>query len=195
MLAHRTYQQRGYCRRNGYERLETTLALCAELYNAALQERRDAWKLQGHTVRYPDQTAALTEVRRELPEWNALDVTVGRGVLRRIDRAFGAFFRRLHDGERPGYPRFKAWRRYRCIELSEARPGMLRRSAAGRRALLRVKGLPAIELRLRRELPPADQLKALRIFFRSEKLYVDLVFAEEVAPLEPAGRSVGRRNR
>ena len=128
-------------------------------------------------------------MRRELPEWNTLDVTVGRGVLRRIDRAFGAFFRRVRDGERPGYPRFKARRRYRCIELSEARPGMLRRSADGHRALVRVKGLSAIELRLRRGLPPAEQLTALRIFFRGGKLYVALVFAEEVSPREPTGRS------
>ena len=40
---HRTYQLRGYCRRGGYERLRKTLDLCRELYNAALQERRDAW--------------------------------------------------------------------------------------------------------------------------------------------------------
>ena len=191
MLAHRTYQQRGYCRRNGYQRLETTLALCAELYNAALQERRDAWKLQRHTVRYPDQSAALTEIRGELPEWSALDVTVGRGVLRRVDRAFGAFFRRARNSERPGYPRFKPRRRYRTIELSEARPGMVRLSADGRRAIVRVKGLPAIELRLKRELPPAEQMRSLRIVFRGEKLYVGLVFAEEVAPLAPTGRNAG----
>ncbi len=45
MLIHRTYQERGYCRRGGYQRLRDVLALCGELYNAALQERRDAWRL------------------------------------------------------------------------------------------------------------------------------------------------------
>ena len=67
---------------------------------------------------------------------------------------------------------------------------MLRRRADGWRAIVRVKGLPAIELRLRRE-PAAEHLKALRSFFRGEKLYVALVFAEEASPLEPTGRSTG----
>ena len=68
---------------------------------------------------------------------------------------------------------------------------MVRLSADGRRAIVRVKGLPAIELRLKRELPPAEQLRSLRIVFRGEKLYVGLVFAEEVAPLAPTGRNAG----
>ena len=54
-----------------------------------------------------------------------------------------------------------------------------------------VKGLPTIEMRLKRELPPAAQLKSLRILFCGEKLYVDLVFAEEMAPLEPSTEAVG----
>ncbi len=100
-------------------------------------------------------------------------------------------YARLREGATPGYPRFKPRRRYRCLELAEVRPGMLRPSADGRRALLRVKRLPALELRLRRALPPREQLKGLRIFVRGEKLYVDLVFAVEVEALQPSGRAVG----
>ena len=82
---HRTYQFRGYCRRGGYERLRATLALCCELYNAALQERRDAWRLGRHRVSLYSQQRALTAIRRDLPEWGGLSVQVGRGVLRRVE--------------------------------------------------------------------------------------------------------------
>ena len=191
MPIHRTYQQRGYCRRGGYQRLSDVLALCGELYNAALQERRDAWRLQRASVSLYDQQAEFTGVRQEFAEWAALDVGVGRGVLRRVDRGMAAFFRRAKAGEVPGFPRFKPRSRFRCIDLAEVRPGMLRRSPDGRHALVCVKGLPTIQLRLKRELPPAEQLKALRIVMRGDRLYVDLVFAEEIEPLEPSSRTVG----
>ena len=74
MLIHRTYQQRGYCRRGGYERLRDVLAICGELYNAALQERRDAWRLHGVSVSLFDQTVEFTELRQKCGEWAALDV-------------------------------------------------------------------------------------------------------------------------
>ena len=52
-------------------------------------------------------------------------------------------------------------------------------------------GLPTIELRLKRDFPPSEQMKSLRIVMRVERLYVDLVFAEEVEPLEPSASTVG----
>ena len=182
--------QRGYCRRSGYERLRTALAMCGDLYNAALQERRDAWRLEGVSVNLSDQQVEFTGVRQEFGEWAALDANVGRGVLRRVNCGMAAFFRRVKAGETAGYPRFKPRSRFRCLDLAEVRPGMLRRSADGRRAWVRVKGLPTIEMRLKRELPPAAQLKSLRILMRGEKLYVDLVFAEDVEPLEPSTEAV-----
>ena len=39
-----TLQLRGYCSRNGYLRLQQVLAMARTLYNAALQERRDAYR-------------------------------------------------------------------------------------------------------------------------------------------------------
>ena len=147
--------------------------------------------MRGVSVTLIDQQIEFTGLRHEFEEWAALDLQVGRGVLRRIDRSMAAFFRRVKAGETPGYPRFKPRSRFRCLELGEVRPGMLRRSADGRRAWVRVKGLPTIEMRLKRELPPAEQRKALRILMRGEKLYVDLVFAEEIEPLEPSTETAG----
>ena len=46
-MAHKTFQERGYCTRGGYARLDAVLGELCRLGNAALQERRDAWKMCG----------------------------------------------------------------------------------------------------------------------------------------------------
>jgi putative transposase len=79
------------------------------LYNGALQERRDACRHASKTtVRYGDQSAQLKEIRAFDPErqgrWS---FSSQQATLRRLDKAFAAFFRRVKAGEKPGYPRFK----------------------------------------------------------------------------------------
>ena len=86
--------------------LDTTLRLCRELYNAALQERRDAWKMCGVSVNCYQQKAQLPEIRALREDCAAVHSQVLQDVVLRIDRAFKAFFRRVKAGEMPGYPRF-----------------------------------------------------------------------------------------
>ena len=99
------------------------------LYNAALQERRDAYRMAGVGISLYQQMVELTGIRQDSTEWAALDVNLGRGVLRRLDRAMNAFFRRIKEGGTPGFPRFKPMSRFRCIELAQPRPGMVKLSA------------------------------------------------------------------
>ena len=186
-----TYQLRCHLRKGGHARLDEVRQMLNRLYNAALQERRDAYKMQSVSVNLYQQNAQLTTVRADDPEWEALDVQLGRGVLRRLDRAFNAFFRRVKAGEIPGFPRFRPLSRFRCIELAQPRPGMVKTRPDGRKAHIRIKGLPAIELRLKKPLPPSESLKALRLVQRPNGWYVDLVYEVEKEPLPFCGRSVG----
>lgn len=94
------------------ESLNSILALSCDLYNAALQERRDAWNLCRETVNLMMQMGELTELRAVDVEVRAVSVVIEREPLRRVDRAFKAFFRRCKAGEKPGFPRFKARSRY-----------------------------------------------------------------------------------
>ena len=87
--------------------LDATLRVCRELYNAALQERRDAWKMRQVSVNTIDQKAQLPEIRQLRADGAAVHSQVLQDVVLRIDRAFKAFFRRVKAGEKPGYPRFK----------------------------------------------------------------------------------------
>jgi putative transposase len=80
--------------------LEGILSLSCDLYNAALQERRDAWNVRRDNINYNHQQKELTEIRAEDPEVRAVAVDIAREPLRRVDRAFKAFFRRCKSGEK-----------------------------------------------------------------------------------------------
>ncbi|MFF7438596.1 RNA-guided endonuclease TnpB family protein [Streptomyces sp. NPDC008122] len=79
------------------------------LYNGALQERRDAYRHASKvSITYGMQSAQLKEIRSFDPErqgrWS---FSSQQATLRRLDKAFQAFFRRVKAGEAPGYPRFR----------------------------------------------------------------------------------------
>ena len=93
-------------------RLHGLLRVCCEVYNAALQERRDAWRVAGKTVRWRDQFVALTGVRQVRPNVFAYGLQPLRGAIMRCDEAMQAFFDRVGRGARPGFPRFKGHRRF-----------------------------------------------------------------------------------
>ena len=188
-LAHKTYQMRGYCTASGYDRVRKALTECAQLYNAALQERRDAWRMAGKGVPKYDQIKEFTHVRADMPEWAALDMNVGRGVLVRVDRAFKSFFRRVKAGQTPGFPRFKPRQRYSAIELAEVRPGMVAVTPGGK-MVIRVKGLPVIRIKPGRELP-IEGMKSLRLVLKNGRLTVNLTYAVKVAPLPYCPNAVG----
>src|SRR5579859_1158644 len=102
--------------------LRSWLELCRSLYNGALEHREEAWKRARHSVSYQDQTAELTEIRAQDPEWEAIPVVVSRSALRRLDRSFKAFFRRVKLGDKPGFPRFQGRRRYCSFSIGRALP-------------------------------------------------------------------------
>ncbi len=86
---------------------------CRELYNAALTERKDAYKYAGKSVSYYDQQNDLPEIKAEIrQEYQDIAAHVLQDVLRRLDRAFQNFFRRCRNGENPGFPRFQGRNRY-----------------------------------------------------------------------------------
>jgi putative transposase len=98
--------------------LEDVLSTSADLYNAALQERRDAWRMAGKSISYFDQCHELTKLRAEDETVRSIPVEIAREPLRRVHRAFQAFFRRCKAGDKPGYPRFRSKDRYNSFALS-----------------------------------------------------------------------------
>lgn len=100
---------------------EAALATCVEthrrLYNRALYDRKAAWETEQRTVRYGDQSASLKTERRTNEYLAKTNYSSCQATLRRLDRAFAAFFRRVKSGETPGYPRFKGQNRFDTVEF------------------------------------------------------------------------------
>jgi putative transposase len=103
------------------QRLESLMVELCDLYNAALQERRDAWKVQRKKISLFDQQRELTQLRASCPVSVSFPAVIQRDPLRRVDRAFKAFFRRVKAGEHPGYPRFKSVHRYDSFSVEGGR--------------------------------------------------------------------------
>jgi putative transposase len=182
---HKTFQVRGFLSRRGYVRLDTVLRRCATLYNAGLEEWREAYRMTGVSLGYLEQFKEFTSVRAEDPFWTEVDARVGRGVLRRLDRARVGFYRRVKEGAKPGYPRFKSGKRWRTVELAGVGSSMVRNGQ------VRVKGLPPIDIRPVRKLPPSKQLKGLKITRSGRRVTVNLVYAVENEALPPSSTCVG----
>ena len=89
------------------------------LYNGALQERRDAYRHVSQTaIRYGDQSAQLKDIRAFDPEHQCRwSFSSQQATLRRLDKAFAAFFRRVKNGEKPGYPRFRGAGYFDTVEF------------------------------------------------------------------------------
>jgi len=92
--------------------LETVVWRCRELYNAGLEERKAAWEKCGISVNFSMQSAQLPAIKNVRSEYQDINAQVLQDVLHRLDKAFEAFFRRVRQGERPGYPRFQGKDRY-----------------------------------------------------------------------------------
>ena len=76
------------------------------------QERRDAYRMNGVSVSYGMQAAQLPAIKQLREEYQDIHSQVQQDVLKRLDKAFDAFFRRVKNGQTPGYPRFKSGDRY-----------------------------------------------------------------------------------
>ncbi|GCE50055.1 putative transposase [Thermosporothrix hazakensis] len=108
----KAYTFRLYPTKKQEEKLCWTLNRCRELYNAALSERRDAYRMAGKSISSYEQKRDLPEIKEIRPEYNDIHSQVLQDVLLRLQRAFDRFFERVKNGEKPGYPRFQGRNRY-----------------------------------------------------------------------------------
>ncbi|HEY1650976.1 MAG TPA: transposase [Acidimicrobiales bacterium] len=91
--------------------LGALLGWSRDIYNGALQHRRDAWRLGRVAIRRFDQFNEIATLREDHPQATQFGIQPIRGAITRVDEAFSSFFRRVASGEVPGYPRFKSARR------------------------------------------------------------------------------------
>ena len=141
----RTYRYRIYPTVRQRLALEAQLRFACQLYNAGLEQRRYAWRGRQRSVSLYEQFRELTDVRAAGMGPAQMSCSAMRDPLRRLDRAYAAFFRRIRAGTKPGYPRFRSARRYDSLTWDYG--WGLR---GGRLALL---GVGQVKVRWHRPLP------------------------------------------
>ncbi|MCW5970611.1 MAG: transposase [Blastocatellales bacterium] len=167
------------------EFLDTQLAEAQGLYNAALQERRDAYNISHVSINYYNQANQLKEIRAD-GDCGLENFSCCQDVLRRVDKTFKAFFRRCKEGKgKAGFPRFKSRDRYNSITFPSYGDGC-RLLHNGK---LRVQGLGQIKVKLHRAVE--GTIKTVPLLREAGKYYVCFSCEVEPEPLPVLPNSVG----
>ncbi|RTG93537.1 transposase [Thermus scotoductus] len=167
--------------------LERTLELCRELYNAALQERRDAYKKAGKSVGLYQQKRYLPQIREELPQYKRVHSQVLQDVIHRVDKAFQGFFRRVKAGQKAGYPRFKGKGRYDSFTFPQAYETGVKLQEGGKRVLLY--GIGSVKVKLHR--PLEGKIKTATVKREGEHWYIIFITEVDPKPLPPSEEAIG----
>jgi putative transposase len=152
----KTFKYRLYPTGNQAQALDHQLSEACRLYNAALQERRDAYQSAGRSLSYYDQANQLKEIRAE-GDSGLANFSCSQDVLRRVDKTFKAFFGRVQRGEIPGYPRFKPRSRYDSLTFPSYGDGARLRN----NGKLYVQGVGEIKVKLHRAV--AGRIKTVTV--------------------------------
>jgi putative transposase len=113
----KAFKYRLYPNRSQAEALGAMVGTHRRLYNLALRDRRDTYQAEGRSISYGEQSARFKQSRKTLPSFAGLNFSSAQATLRRLDKAFKAFFRRVKAGDCPGYPRFRGEHRFRSVEF------------------------------------------------------------------------------
>jgi putative transposase len=190
----RAYKLRAYPTRSQEGRMVRLLADHCELYNAALQERRDAWRMHKVRVSYGDQSAQLKEIRAADPAGHGRhSFTAQQQTLRRLNTVFAAYFRRVRDAKgsarRVGYPRFKPYQRFDQVLFVAGDGARWEPHEVGRWAHATFKAVGRVKVGQHRAV--VGRVKTLQLKREGRRWYVIVVTQTEAVPLAPTGRSVG----
>lgn len=104
--------------------LDSQLESCRKVYNHFLSERKDSWENDKKGLTLYDQINTLPELKVKYPDLKEVHGQVLQNIAVRINLAFQSFFRRVRNGEKPGYPRFKSYDRYNSMTFPQYKKGI-----------------------------------------------------------------------
>jgi putative transposase len=168
----KTYEYRAYPTAKQRKTFTVWLALLRMLYNQALAWRKDVYESTGKSVKWTTQGNALPELKQASKAFSDLHADVLQDCLRRLDKAYQAFFRRVKKGEEPGFPRFKGERRYRSMTFSHLSKQLLR-NIQKKFARVVVPKVGLLKIRYHRPLPEG-KIKNLTIRRKASGWYVTI---------------------
>jgi putative transposase len=201
----KAYKYRVYANKHTTEKLHWVLDRCRELYNAGLQERRDAYEMgvkrhpnyyddeqrkhltREHAVGYYEQKRELVDIKELRPEYQDIASHVLQDVILRLKGTYDRFFERVQNGEKPGYPRFQGRNRYDSFTYPDGAGWKLdtKERPADQKGMVRVNlrltKIGTVKLHLHRDM--TGKIKTLTIKWEGEHCYA--IFTCEIGKPEP----------
>ena len=191
MLTRKAFQYRLYPTPTQEHTLLFVLRRCRHLYNSALEQRRAFYQMRHKSLGYSAQAAELADIKAAYPAYQDIHSQVLQDALRRLDKAFAAFFRRIRNGETPGYPRFQGEGRYDSFTYPQSGFAVADTRGPGqnRYAVLILSKIGNLKVRLHR--PLVGQVKTCTIKRDVNHWYVTFSCEVEEEPLPPCAEAVG----
>ena len=104
----KAYKFRIYPNQIQITQIQRTFGCCRYVFNYFLAERIEQYKTESKTLNYNACSAQLTSMKREIDWLREPDSTALQSSLKDLDIAYQNFFRRVKQGEKPGFPHFKS---------------------------------------------------------------------------------------
>jgi putative transposase len=106
----KAFKCRIYPTKGQIRQIETTFWACRKVWNHSLDIKKQAYEYDKTSFSYYDLSAMLPYLKRVCPDLAQADSQALKYSLRDLDAAYKNFFRRVKNGEKPGFPKFKsAW--------------------------------------------------------------------------------------
>jgi len=180
----KVFRYRIYPTKSQRTKLAKTLELCRWTYNEILAFRKNAYEQEGKSVSYYDTKKLLPQWKETKPELKEVHSQVLQDVVKRVDLSFQAFFRRVKNGEKPGYPRFKGYGRYDSFTYTQS--GFSLKSGK-----LWLSKIGYIKIKLHRKIEGEIRRLNIRRTPTGKWFASFLVEAEPDEPLPKTGLSIG----
>jgi putative transposase len=192
----RSYKFRAYPTRPQEGRAVRLLADHCDLYNAALMERREAWRMRAARISYGMQSAQLKSIRQADPHGQGRhSFTAQQQTLLRLDAVFGPFFDRVKAARKSGaktkagYPRFKPHQRFSQVRFVNGDGAKW--VPAGRTGWTRAQFQAVGSVKVRQHRDVTGTVKALQLKREHRRWYVIVIAESAPVPLPATGRTVG----
>jgi len=180
----KTYKYRIYPTTKQKAAINSTIDLCRHLYNCGLEQRIKAYRQQRKNLNYYAQANELREIKEYLYGYKEVYSQVLQDVLKRLDKSYQNFFRRVKQGEKPGFPRFQGYNRYHSFTYPQPKDNMV--PSGGKLYLPKI---GKVKINLHRELP--GKIKTITITKINGKYYTCFSVEVDSIKLTPANKQVG----
>lgn len=165
----RTFKYRLWANRNQERELGIMLETHRRLYNACLEQRKTAYETEKRSIRYTEQSSWFKSERTVNEYYARLNFSSAQATMRRLDKAFQAFFRRVRAGDAPGYPRFKGKDRFESIEFPSHGDGI---RFLGPK--LRIQHVGMVRVKQHRPIPENAEIRTVTVTREADTWFVEV---------------------